>query len=274
MPEHRAGPSALAPLSWSQAPQPVEGRHGDPPLPGWSSQPRAAPTQTQGQRTAATPLASSKSARLGAHRCPAGMLPADAAKISAQQVAPEPSRVPILPTAPHGAPCLESHLSCPRAQPCSALRFPRTMQLPRARAEPSCSPCWAAPAADRGREQSWASPGTGIFPGTGETSPEPLRGAARKERSPRQASRWGRGSRRDRFALLYLGFVTLTGLQRHACSRRNQLPAPVAVFLGRLVTLHGGRPTAGHGTGTRFGWVARGPQPPRLSLPLGTPRAP
>lgn len=66
-----------------------------------------------------------------------------------------------------------------------------------------------------------------------------------KERSPRQASRWGRGSRQDRFALLYLGFVMLMGLQRHACSRRNQLAAPVDVFLIRLVTLHGGEADCG-----------------------------
>lgn len=54
----------------------------------------------------------------------------------------------------------------------------------------------------------------------------------------------------------------LMGLQRHACSHRNQLAAPVDVFLIRLVTLHGGRPTAGHGIGAQFRSVARGPGPP------------
>lgn len=112
----------------------------------------------------------------------------------------------------------------------------------------------------------------GIFPGTGKTSPKLLRDTVCKERSPRQASRWGWGSRQDRFALLYLGFVMLMGLQRHACSRRNQLTAPVDVFLIRLFTLHGGRPTARHGTESQFWSVARGPQPPQLSVPLSTPR--
>lgn len=50
------------------------------------------------------PLASSQTAsrslgaaRFGAPRCPAGMLPKDAAKISAQREALELSLVPILP---------------------------------------------------------------------------------------------------------------------------------------------------------------------------------
>ena len=51
----------------------------------------------------------------------------------------------------------------------------------------------------------------------------------------------------------------LMGLQRHACSRHNQLTAPVDVFLIRLVTLHGGRLTVGHGIGAQFWSVARGP---------------
>lgn len=66
----------------------------------------------------------------------------------------------------------------------------------------------------------------------------------------------------------------LMGLQRHACSRRNQLTAPVDVFLIRLVTLHGGRLTAGHGIRAQFGSVARGPRAPQLSVPLSTPHTP
>lgn len=66
----------------------------------------------------------------------------------------------------------------------------------------------------------------------------------------------------------------LMGLQRHACSRRNQLAAPVDVFLIRLVTLHRGKPTAGHWIGAQFGSVARASQPPQLSVPLSTPRTP
>lgn len=45
----------------------------------------------------------------------------------------------------------------------------------------------------------------------------------------------------------------LMGLQQHACSRRNQLPAPVDVFLIRLLTLH------------RAGWL----QDMALGLSLG-----
>lgn len=56
----------------------------------------------------------------------------------------------------------------------------------------------------------------------------------------------------------------LMGLQWHACSGRNQLTAPVDVFLIRLVTLHGGSLTTG--SGLKFWSVARGPRPPQHSM--------
>lgn len=93
----------------------------------------------------------------------------------------------------------------------------------------------------------------------------------RKEQSPWQTSRWGWGSRQDRFALLYLGFVMLMGLPQHACSRRNQLTAPLDVFPARLFTLLPRRLTAGHGTRAEFWSVARNPQNPHSACPSASP---
>lgn len=93
----------------------------------------------------------------------------------------------------------------------------------------------------------------------------------RKEQSPWQTSRWGWGSRQDRFALLYLGFVMLMGLPQHACSRRNQLTAPLDVFPARLFTLLPKRLTAGHGTRAEFWSVARNPQNPHSACPSASP---
>lgn len=131
----------------------------------------------------------------------------------------------VLPVKTHESSAPENHL-LPRAQPCSALGFPCTAQL----AEPSRS--FSSP--ERGREQSWASPCTrepSLAP------PEQFREPECREQSPRCASHRA-GSRRDRFVLLSLGRVMLMGLQQRACSRSNQLPAPVDVFLIRLFTLH------------------------------------
>lgn len=65
----------------------------------------------------------------------------------------------------------------------------------------------------------------------------------------------------------------LMGLPQHACSRRNQLTAPLDVFPARLFTLLTRRLTAGHGTRAEFWSVAR-PKNPALSVPLSIPCTP